>query len=117
MQRLLQINDDLAPIGKHNGHHAACSLVVQIGNHLVVDSVAIALNGFKQHFGLVHEFGIGHYNFAMLKSLPILVSASVLVAGAMSLSACGQRGPLYLPSGPTATATLPAAPASMPVKP
>ncbi len=117
MQRLLQVDDDLAPIGKHNGHHAASSLVVQVGNHLVVDSVAIVLNNFEQHFCLVHEFGVGHYNFAMLKVLQILVSTSVLAVGAVSLSACGQRGALYLPSGPTATAMPPAAQASNPVKP
>ena len=45
----------------------------------------------------------------MYKFGQILVSTFVLGASAVSLSACGQQGPLYLPSEPAAArrATLP----------
>jgi predicted small lipoprotein YifL len=44
----------------------------------------------------------------MLKNTRILVSLLTLVGGAVSLSACGQQGPLYLPEPPAAKlATLP----------
>ena len=45
----------------------------------------------------------------MLKSSQILVRALILAASAAALGGCGQRGPLYLPSGPAASqrATLP----------
>ncbi|NDP39075.1 MAG: lipoprotein [Rhodoferax sp.] len=38
----------------------------------------------------------------MLRFLQILVSAIVLASSAVSLSACGQQGPLYLPPEPAA---------------
>ena len=45
----------------------------------------------------------------MLKFSQILVRTLVLAASAAALGGCGQRGPLYLPTGPAATqrATLP----------
>ncbi|RZI75271.1 MAG: hypothetical protein EOP80_09225 [Variovorax sp.] len=45
----------------------------------------------------------------MLKVRQILVSALGLVVAGVALSACGQRGPLYLPTEPAAAnrATLP----------
>ncbi|MDO8451075.1 MAG: lipoprotein [Rhodoferax sp.] len=45
----------------------------------------------------------------MLRFSQILVSTLVLGASAVSLSACGQQGPLYLPTEPAAAnrATLP----------
>jgi predicted small lipoprotein YifL len=45
----------------------------------------------------------------MLRSIQILVSTIVLGVCAVSLSACGQQGPLYLPTEPAAAkrATLP----------
>ncbi|WP_416546630.1 lipoprotein [Limnohabitans sp. DCL3] len=45
----------------------------------------------------------------MLKILQILVMAHALVGGAAMLSACGQKGPLVLPSTPDSAgrATLP----------
>ncbi|WP_084795515.1 LPS translocon maturation chaperone LptM [Rhodoferax ferrireducens] len=36
----------------------------------------------------------------MLRFLQILVSTVVLASGVVSLSACGQQGPLYLPTEP-----------------
>jgi predicted small lipoprotein YifL len=58
---------------------------------------------------LIHEFGVGHYNFTMLLFRQILVRAIILGISAVSLSACGQRGALYLPTEPAAAkrATLP----------
>ncbi|MBL7088393.1 lipoprotein [Acidovorax sp.] len=45
----------------------------------------------------------------MLKAPQILVRTLVLAASAAALFGCGQRGPLYLPTGPAASqrATLP----------
>ena len=45
----------------------------------------------------------------MLKFSQILVRTLALAASAAALAGCGQRGPLYLPSGPAASqrATLP----------
>ncbi|WP_137896875.1 lipoprotein, partial [Ramlibacter sp. 2FC] len=45
----------------------------------------------------------------MLKRPQILASAFALAAGAVVLSGCGQKGPLYLPTEPAAAqrATLP----------
>ncbi|MES2878210.1 MAG: lipoprotein [Pseudomonadota bacterium] len=45
----------------------------------------------------------------MLRYLQILISAIVLGMGVASLTACGQQGPLYLPTEPAAAkrATLP----------
>ncbi|MBU3737332.1 MAG: hypothetical protein FGM55_00045 [Rhodoferax sp.] len=45
----------------------------------------------------------------MFPSLRILVSLMLLAAGAGGLVACGQQGPLYLPTDPAAAqrATLP----------
>ncbi|MCZ8220125.1 MAG: lipoprotein [Acidovorax sp.] len=45
----------------------------------------------------------------MLKAPQILVRTLVLAASAAALFGCGQRGPLYLPTGPAAgqRATLP----------
>lgn len=45
----------------------------------------------------------------MLKAFQILVRHSALTVCVAALSACGQRGPLYLPDGPASAqrATLP----------
>jgi predicted small lipoprotein YifL len=45
----------------------------------------------------------------MLKVMKILVTAHALVGGAAMLSACGQKGPLFLPTTPESAgrATLP----------
>ena len=45
----------------------------------------------------------------MLKSMQILVSAALLAASGATLSGCGQRGPLFLPTEQAAAqrATLP----------
>jgi len=47
----------------------------------------------------------------MLRFFQILVSTVALVSSAVSLSACGQQGPLYLPTKPAVAkrATLPEA--------
>jgi predicted small lipoprotein YifL len=60
---------------------------------------------------MIEVFGIGHYNFQMFGVLQILVSARLrrgLVAAALLglLAACGQKGPLYLPSGEAAAGRL-----------
>jgi predicted small lipoprotein YifL len=108
MQWFLQVDDNLAVVGKDQGDHASRSLVVDIGSGFVVDTVATRLDGPEHLFRAIHEFGVSHYNFAMLLIPQILVRAFVLAACTVALVACGQRGPLYLPqAGMIDRATLP----------
>ena len=62
MQRLLQVDDDLAAVGKGQRDHAAGTLVVDVGVALVVDAVTRQLHGVQELFSVVQEFKIGHYN-------------------------------------------------------
>ena len=109
MQGLLQVDDDLAVVAKHQRHHAPDPLVVNVYRAVIIDAVATGLNGFEQDFRLIHEFWVGHYNFTMLQTGRILVTSLALVASAGFLGGCGQAGSLYLPSEPAAAkrATLP----------
>ena len=109
LQRLLQVDDQLAAVAKGDRDHAAHALVVDIGVGRVVDAVAAALDGGQRGFGAVHVLGVGHYNFAMLNVRQILVSALGLSIAWGRLAGCGQKGPLYLPTDPAAKnrATLP----------
>lgn len=109
MQRLLQIDDDLAPVGKSQRDHAARALAIDIGIRFIIDPIAALLHCQQQLLGMVHEFKVGHYNFSMLRAPQILVSTIILAASVASLGACGQRGPLYLPTEPASAqrATLP----------
>jgi predicted small lipoprotein YifL len=126
MQGLLQVHDDLAAIAKSERDHSADPLVIDIRIGLLVDVVAARFDTGKYRFGSIHEFGVGHYNFAMLKVYQILVSTQCLrfalaVSGVVALAGCGQKGRLFLPTGEAAAdrATLPqvlnpASPASAP---
>ena len=60
VQRLLQVHDDLAAIGKTQRDHAAGALVVDIGITALVDAVAAGLHRLEQAFGAVHELRVGH---------------------------------------------------------
>jgi predicted small lipoprotein YifL len=114
MQGLLQVDDDLAAIRKTERDHPPDALVVDVRIRLVVDAITASFDAAQQRFGSIHEFGVGHYNFTMLNVLQILVSGPCMrfalaasVVGA--LAGCGQKGPLYLPTGEAAAAraTLP----------
>jgi predicted small lipoprotein YifL len=103
VQRLLQVDDDLAAVCKDQRHHAADTLVVDVGIGLLVDLVATAFDRSKHRLRLVHEFKVGHYNFTMsIAPFQILVRAIVLVASAAALLGCGQKGALVLPTEPAA---------------
>ncbi len=107
MQGFLQIDDDLAAVGKHQGNHAASALVVNVGLGVVIDPVTTGLNDFEYLLCQVHEFCVGH-NFTMLLIHQILVRTLSLGAVAVALLACGQQGALYLPpSDGSHRATLP----------
>jgi predicted small lipoprotein YifL len=84
-------------------------LVVHVGIGVVVEAIAADLYARQQAFSLVQKFKVGHYNRSMLKVMKILVMLHALVGGAAVLSACGQRGPLVLPTTPASAgrATLP----------
>jgi predicted small lipoprotein YifL len=109
MQRLLQIDNDLTLVPESDGDHAADPLVVNISVALFVDAITTRLDGTQHGFRAIHEFGIGHYNFVMLKTRQILVSAIDLAVCAAALCGCGQPGALYFPTEPAAArrATLP----------
>ena len=123
MQRLLQVDDDLAFVGKHQGDHPAGALVVDVdvctGLGFVIDAVTVRFHRLEQAFGVGHEFGVCHYNFTMLSTIRKVQSRSlmraifpaggtvVLISAAIgtligTLTACGQQGALFLPTEPAA---------------
>ena len=101
VQRFLQIDNDLTAIWKSQCHHATHPLVVHIRIGFVIDTVAASLYRLQQRFRLIEKFGIGHYNFTMLRTKQILVRTLVLGVGVFNLVACGQTGSLYLPTRST----------------
>ena len=125
VQRLLKVDHDLAAVAESDGHHAPRTLAIQISVGGVVDTVAALFHRQQQLFCTVHEFEVGHYNLRMFRARQILVRTIVLAVSTAAFAACGQRGPLYLPTDPAAAqrATLPEtlnpaasrAPASSPV--
>ncbi len=60
------------------------------------------LDRTKHLLGMVHELRVGHYNFTMLRIRQILVSVGTLAFGTVVLTACGQKGALYIPTEPAA---------------
>ncbi|MDP3619661.1 MAG: lipoprotein, partial [Ramlibacter sp.] len=61
----------------------------------------------QQRFSAIHVFRVGHYNFTMFHVPQILVSARLQRVGLAAvvvamLAACGQKGPLFLPTGESA---------------
>lgn len=96
MQWLLQVNDDLRSVGKHQGHHAAAALIVDIRIGFIIDAIAADLDVLQSCLSTVHELRVGHYNFVMLKTSFIL-GRTLCLAAMLGLWACGQTGALYLP--------------------
>src|SRR5690606_9124552 len=96
-------------VGESQRDHAAGALAVHVGIRCVVDVVTALFNREQQLLSTVHEFQVVHYNLLMLRVHQILASRVALMACVAALSACGQRGPLFLPSDPAARqrATLP----------
>ena len=109
VQGFLQIDHDLTAVRKGQSDHAAHPLVVNVCVGVVVQAIAADLNASKKAFSVVQKFEVGHYNRCMLKVFKILVMAHALVGGAAMLTACGQKGPLYMPNTPESQdrATLP----------
>jgi predicted small lipoprotein YifL len=131
LQRLLQVDDDLAAVCKGQGDHAARTLVVDIGIGVIVDAVACQLNSTQGVFCVVKIFKVGHYNPVMVAlfkifqilgrlhaaflrhGLAVLLPAALL--GLTGLSGCGQKGPLFIPVPPVAAAAAPPVmPAALP---
>ena len=116
LQRFLQIDDDLAVAGKCQRDHATRALVVDVGISRVIDAVTGQFNGGHGLLGMVQIVKVGHYNLKMFYLHRIITVTSL----ACVLSACGQKGPLFLtPQSvpfsllPSSSAVLPpAAPAS-----
>ena len=103
MQRLLQIDDNLALVGESQRHHATDALVVNICINFIIHAIAAVLHGFEKGFGLIQEFEVSHYNLPMLKAKQILATLIVLGVCMLNLTGCGQTGPLYLPTPPAAS--------------
>ena len=127
LQRFLQVDDDLAAVGKGQGNHAACALVVDVGVARVIDAVAGQFNGSKRLLGVVQIIKVGHYNLMMF-FLHRIIAVTLLLALALgTLPACGQKGPLFLdpqsvpyslfPSRAAASAPAAATPAATPRTP
>ena len=119
LQRLLQVDDDLAAVRKCQRDHAAGALVVDVHIGLIVNPVASHLDRVQRAFGMVLVFEVGHYHPFMVFSPQILGPlqtttpthglAALVVASAL-MTGCGQKGPLFI-------ATPPAAPAAAAVNP
>ncbi len=109
MQGLLQVDHNLAAVGEGQRDHAAYPLVVDVRVGDIVQTIAADLNASKKAFSVVQKFEVGHYNRCMLKLIKILVMALALVGGAAMLTACGQKGALFMPNAPESQdrATLP----------
>ena len=99
LQGFLQVDDDLAAIGEGQGDHAAAALVVDVGISGIVDAVASLLNHSQGLFGQVQILkvrkGVGHYNPYMF-FMPRIIAVAPILLGLTGLSACGQKGPLFL---------------------
>jgi hypothetical protein len=61
LQRLLQIDHDLAAVGESHSHHAPAALAIDIGVCAVVQAVTTLLKSQQQGFGMVQKFLIGHW--------------------------------------------------------
>lgn len=72
VQRFLQVDHNLTPVGKRQRDHAANALIVQVRIGLVIQGIARNFYGFQRRFGMVQVVKVGHYNFRMLKWLKIL---------------------------------------------
>jgi predicted small lipoprotein YifL len=96
MERLLQVDHDLAAVGKCHRDHAADTLIVDIDLRCVVDGIASSLDAPQQQFGTVQKLQVSHYNFPMPRVPRILVIPLVLVASFQV--GCGQKGSLFLPA-------------------
>jgi predicted small lipoprotein YifL len=126
LQRLLQIDDDLAAVVKAQRDHAAGTLVVDVGVRFIIDAVASTFYRLQNGFGQVQVFELGHYNpimFALLLCQTRILGRRALAPrqhglAAFGLSAllllalmgCGQKGPLFLPPGQAMPPTVVPAP-------
>ena len=105
LQGFLQINDDLAAVGKGQRDHAAGALVVNVCIGLIVDPVACELDSAERLLCEAKIFQVGHYNPNMFFLSSILgrrLSACCLRGRPAALlfmtvlAGCGQKGPLFL---------------------
>jgi predicted small lipoprotein YifL len=100
----LQIDNDLASVGKRQSNHIPNPLVVDVGLRFIINAVTSSFNQSEHCLSAIQEFGVGHYNFTMLKTIEILVKTYVLGFSMLILGACGQTGALYLPASSVPTA-------------
>ena len=92
LQRFLQVDDDLASVRKGQRNHAAGALIVNVYIAGIVDAVTSQLDGCQNSFCMVQIIKVGHYNPLMF-FIHRIIAATFLVC---VLSACGQKGPLFL---------------------
>jgi len=126
LQGLLQVDDDLAAVVKAQRHHAARALIVDVGVRFIVDAVTRRLYRLQNGLGQVQVFKLGHYNpimFVLLLSQNRILGRRALAPRQhglaayglsalllLSLTGCGQKGPLFLPSGQAVPVTVVPAP-------
>jgi hypothetical protein len=63
----LQVDNQLASVGKSQGNHAANPLVVDVHMRLLVEAIASGFQLLQQSLGLVHEFVVGHGDWVGLE--------------------------------------------------
>ena len=137
---LLQIDDYLTSVGKSQCHHIASALTVQIGISAFIDTVTRHFDCRNCLLGQVLILKVRHYNPFMVFQNRILgadaktpgrqvaASLTLLLTVLLTLSGCGQKGPLFLPPASLAvqktqgltpniysqsSSTLPAAPSAI----
>ena len=107
LQGFLQVHNNLAAVFKGQGDHAARALVINVCIRGFVDAITMGLNRFEGVFSQVQKFNVSHYNAIMKNNNQIVNRVAALLAMGLSVAcltlsvtACGQRGSLYLPTTP-----------------
>ena len=71
VQRLLQVDNQLAFVGKAQGDHAAHALVVYVQVVLIIELIAQGFQSLQQGFCMVHEFVVGHLGWLQSRRLTV----------------------------------------------
>src|SRR3954464_12584054 len=66
LQRLLQVDDDLAAVLEAQCDHSTGPLVVDVRVALLVDAVAASLDAGQQGFGAVEVLEVGHGGYVLV---------------------------------------------------
>ncbi len=105
----MQIHHDLIARIGFNREDVARSVAL----HVRLSGVERIFNGGQELFSLLNKFGFGHnslLNFRQQGRPPMLrtIAAIVCLTAVAALTACGVKGPLYLPDTTSPAQTAPA---------